>query len=445
MKKWLLGMALLVSASAAVIYLQRLSEVNDQLARIAASLSDYGRLSWDSVLIDPRGRAIVRRVEFQPSGELDLIRADSLVLIDGNLAGLAPLEPARLESSQIGQWAFELRGLRLPIGPLVSSWRLEPLGLIVPFRSRGCDISNGSDGPSDPGHFDGITLGDLVALGYGRLELDLELDIEQRGNRTALELRAEVDNLGETRQHWELQDLVVPDTARSAAEFLGAGLLRQVDYRIRDRGLLSRLDPYCHPTPAEDRAEFNNARFQSWLRAWSDLGLEPSGIAQAAFQHYLENPDESVAFRARPERALPLADLDESLDRNLIQEMRPSFALDDGHFLPLALNEVPVTAVVAPPRASSDEAPTTQILRSESNVESTIVVGRPPAWRRIERASLEEHIGDLLRIDFIDGTQLTGRLAGLGEGQIDLQTQNRMGEFIRPIALDDVAAIEARP
>ncbi len=107
---------------------------------------------------------------------------------------------------------------------------------------------------------------------------------------------------------------------------------------------------------------------------------------------------------------------------------------------------VGVTGVVVNDGDSEEEeAQTTGILRSEDKQERTIVVGRPPGWVSVPLEALDQHLGDLIRIDFVDGTQLTGRLEGLGEDQLDLQTQNRMGQFIRPVPLAEITAIEVRP
>jgi hypothetical protein len=432
MKKGVLALLIIAMALAAAFYLHRLSVVGDQLARAADTLSSYGRLSWESVWIDPRGRATVRRLEFQPTGASDPVRADSLVLINGDLSALTALRSRPRQSTDRQQWSFYLRGLRLPIATQMASWRLDVLGLILPFRADAC------------AGLEDVTLGDLLALDYGRLEVDLDVSATIEGEHAEFDFQAAARGLAETSQRWQLDQFSWLRQWNGTSIPLDKGRLVAVDYRLRDLGLLRRIDQACQP-PEDGRDRLRARQFRAWLRGWSDLGLEPNGIAQAAFQHYLQNPGSAVSLRLRPAEELPLADVTQAFDRDLIQRLEMSYALDDGPFVDLELNEVPSTAIEAPPSSEEEEAQTTGILRSEDKQERTIVVGRPPGWVSVPLEALDQHLGDLIRIDFVDGTQLTGRLEGLGEDQLDLQTQNRMGQFIRPVPLAEITAIEVRP
>lgn len=429
MKKWLIRLFLLLLVVLSVLYWQRVATVNQLLEQVASELADYGRLSWGSVIIDPRGRAIVGQVEFRPHREPGTIRVETMTLRSGDLIELIPLRHSPERPRIPERWFLDLEGLRLPIGPQVSGWQLESLGLLVPFRSRSC-----------PG-FERPSLGDLLKLDYGRLLMDMRLEAIATQDLLQIDLDLDIQGLSETRQRWELSWSSLILEPNDLQALLADGSLRAVDYRIQDRGLLSRLDAACVPPGTSDNLQA--AQFRAWMRAWSDLGLEPGSIVQAAFRHYLEQPSAAVSISARPDRTLPLSDFQGPLDAELIQTLNFSFAIAEGPFVSLELREVPSTRIIAPPRPAED--PTTSVLRSEDNERTTITVGRPPDWERIQPDTIGEHVGHQVRIDLIDGSQLTGRIAGLNEDQVELLTQSRMGEFIRPVPMSDIIAIEVRP
>lgn len=430
MKKWLIRLFLVLLALLAALYWQRVSAIGQQLERVASELADYGRLSWGSVIIDPRGRAIVANVEFRPHREPGTIRVESMTLRSSDLIELLPLRTNPDRPRIPGQWFLALEGLHLPIGPQLSDWPLESLGLLLPFRSRAC-----------PG-FERPMLGDLIKLGYGRLVMDLWLEARSTQDLLQIDLDAEIHGLGSTRQHWEL---AVPPSIMAPGDLqalLAGGSLRAVDNRIQDRGLLRRLDAAC-AAASGDSSDLGAAQFRAWMRAWTDLGLEPGGIVQAAFRHHLEQPSAAVSISARPEGALPLSDLQGPLDAELIKALNFGFAIDEGPVVSVDLREVPSTRVRPPP--PRPQAPTTSVLRSEDNERRTITVGRPPEWERIQHGRAGEHIGQQVRIDLIDGTQLIGRIAGVEGDQLALMTQSRIGEFVRPVPMSDIISIEVRP
>ncbi|SRR6056297_617456 len=430
MKKWLIRLFLVLLVLLAALYWQRVSTIDQQLERVASGLADHGRLSWGSVIIDPRGRAIVGNVEFRPHREPGTIRAESMTLRSSDLIELLSLRPDPDRRRLPDQWFLDLEGLHLPIGPQLSDWSLESLGLLLPFRSRAC-----------PG-FERPGLGDLIRLGYGRLIMDLRLEARSTRDLLQIDLVAEIQGLGNTQQHWELTGSPSIMEPGDLQALLADGSLRTVDYRIEDRGLLRRLDAAC-AAATEDSGDPGAAHFRAWLRAWSDLGLEPGNIVQAAFRHHLEQPSAAVSISARPESTLPLSSLQSPLDAELIKSLNLAFAIDEGPLVPVELREVPSTRVSpSPPPA---EEPTTSVLRSEDNETTTITVGRPPEWERIQHGEVAEHTGSQVRIDLIDGTRLIGRIAGLEGDQLALMTQSRIGEFVRPVPMSDIISIEVRP
>ena len=431
MKKWLIRLFAVSLIAAALVYWHRVSVINGQLESLAAELTEYGQLSWESLIFDPRGRALVGNLSFRPHREPAAIRVESMILRSTDLQRFTPLLADPDAPGATRSWSIDLIGLRLPIGQQVSDWPLEKLGLLLPFRSRACP---GLERP---------TLGDLIQLGYGQLEMDIILAGLFIDDHLQIDVNAEIKELSNARQRWELAWSEPKTQMDDLKALLAEGSLRELDYQIQDRGLLQRLDAACASGAEAAGDGLDNTQFRAWMRAWSDLGLEPNGIAQAAFRYHLEAPSSPVLISARPDQALPMSDLRSSTDADLLQALNLGFAIADGPRVSLNLKKVPTTRAAAVPVPVAEE--TTGILRSENDEESIIAVGRPPGWEQIPLDAISDHIGYRVRIELIDGTRIAGRIAGIDGEQMALLSQSRMGEFVRPLPILDIAAIEVRP
>lgn len=431
MTKWLIRLIALLLIVAAVLYWLRVSAVDDRLERLASDLAAFGQLSWGSVVIDPRGRVIVGDVAFRPDQEPDTIRIGTMTLGSNDWTSLQPASPDIQGQTTADRWTAELEEVRFPIGSQVSGWSLEWLGLMVPLRASAC------------AGFKHPTLGDLIKLGYGRIQLDAKLTVQAMDDAFAFDLELDVRDLSKSRMRWELTQSSSVRSLEDLPAMVDTAALRSLDYEISDRGLLQRLDAACTAPTEVSVSGSIDPRFKSWLKTWNDLGLEPGSIVQAGFRHHLEQPESAVSISARPKDAIPLSDLRDSIDRDMIQALNLSFSIADGPGIAVTLQNVASTR--EPPAPTPVAVDTTSILRSENDTETTIVVGRPPDWTPILLNTLPDHIGARVRIDFLDGTQMTGQIAGLSEGQLELLTQSRMGEFVRPIPLDKILAIAVRP
>ncbi len=186
--------------------------------------------------------------------------------------------------------------------------------------------------------------------------------------------------------------------------------------------------------------------FSAWLRAWSDNGLQPSALAQAGYRHYLQQPSARIAVKLRPEQPIALAQLRDVWTGDLIQALNLKFSINDGPDVALTTDRVRSTRIAPRPEPEPPSEQEVPVRSSAADAENpTIVVGRVPEWQAIAAPDAGAHIGDQARISLLDGSRLSGRIAGVDEEQLQLVTRSRQGEFTRPLNLAEISSIEVRP
>jgi len=434
MKRLLISILLLAILAAAAIYLYSTFRIHQQLDRAASTLSRLGILNWGSVWLDPRGRVIIRRIEFRPRGGPDAIRIDTLAIRSTSLKGMLELAPALDRGELPRQAGLSVTGLRLPMNPALADLDMARLGLVLPLRTRGCE------------QFETLRLGDLLELDYGLLDLDARLDYRVSDRQLTIDQAIRTRQLSAIEQHFEIVDQAPIERIEDLMGLLDQGALRRLNYRFEDLGLIDRLNQRCEEFAGlapEDRLD---AHFRSWMRAWTDQGLAPTAIVQAGYRHYLEQSPARLSVRFRPESPMPIVDLIESAPASLVQDLKPSFSVNDGPDIELALERVRPTLEPALP--AIDESNETEVpVRSPVGEPDTptIVVGQAPGWQEIDPSDLASHLGDQARLRLADGSQVSGQLVAVGEDGIELRFRSRSGEFTRPIFLRDIETIEIRP
>ncbi len=201
--------------------------------RIASQLSSYGRLSWGPVWLDPRGRAIIRDLAFLPHQDRAAVRIESISIRSTSLPGLLEMAPALSQGQLPAQAGLTVTGLRLPMNPMFSDWRMESTGLLLPLRSRGC------------GAYENMTIGQLIDLDYGQLIIGARLDYRISGDRLHIEMQTLTQGLSQIEQHWELLHSKAIERISDLQGVFEDGYLIDLDYGFQDRGLIEQLQTQC--------------------------------------------------------------------------------------------------------------------------------------------------------------------------------------------------------
>ncbi|MEN1727079.1 MAG: hypothetical protein AAGJ52_01440 [Pseudomonadota bacterium] len=434
MKKVLFLILLLAVVASASFYWYSTQRISEQLERVAGGLEAVGRLRWDSVTLDPRGRAIINNLAFLPAGERDEIRIRSLTLITNSLPGLLEIAPMISRGQLPSHAGFRLSGLRLPLNPLLADLKLETLGLLPPLRSRGCGLS------------ESLTIANLIEIGYVQLDIDADLNYWTSGNDLHLELKAESLGLSRISHDLNLMHAYPLTTLDSLVELLKSGYLLRLDYQFEDQGITDRLDQYCAGEDSSAALAFRERHFEAWRRAWTDEGLAPTPIVEAAYQHFLEQRSAALGIKIRPEAPIPVNGLNTAEIVDLLPALNLSFSIAQGPDIELSTQRVASTRPAAPVVDEMDDEVEVQVRSADTAAtDSTIVLGRSPGWNRIELSAAGDHIGDQARILLEDGVELTGRIMAVDSGNLQLLTRSRQGEFTRPLRLDSIIVIEIRP
>jgi hypothetical protein len=434
MKRMVLGIVLLAILAAGSIYLYSTFRIHQQLDRAASTLNRFGLLDWGSVWLDPRGRVIIRRLEFRPRGGPDSIRIDTLTIRSTNLGRMLELAPALNRGELPSRAGLSVTGLRLPMNPVLAGLDMARLGLVLPLRTRGCS------------EFETLRLGDLLELDYGLLVIDGDLDYRINGRELMIEQTIRTRQLSSIEQRLEITHPVPIDRLDVLTGIPQQGGLRMLDYSFKDMGLIDRLDQRCMEFAELSPADRLDTHFRAWMRAWTDQGLAPTALVQAGYRHYLEQSSGELSIRLRTQSPVPFEDLFESAPAALVDDLDLSFSVNEGPDIALMLERVrPTLEPLAPVVDESNEieVPVTSPLGEPES--STIVVGQVPGWQRIGLPEAENHLGDRARLRLADGSEVTGQLIGVGEEQIELRFRSRSGEFTRPILLSDIETIEVRP
>ncbi len=420
------------------LYFHQVGKIENQLENLARQLDPLGWLSWDRVVIDPRGQVRIDRLEFTARQGRDTISTDRVELHAQNLFALLSigreLEAGRLPESL----GLRVRGLSIPVDSALAA----PLGTAflpgLPFPGAGC------------GDYDPFEFSDLAELDYWSVALDLSLDYRFADQDRDLELTlsSRMPQLGD---FWSQALIALETPTRSLIELqpqIDSLRLRAASLEYLDLGYYPRLTEFCASHRDLDEAEWRQAHLDAWNARWQARGLEPHRHVQGGYAHFLDTP-ESVRIEILPEAPVSLAT--QEISRLADSDLGATFAINEG--TKMALRFVPG---VDPPdeqtrqaepgtRSTTDTEPAAdRHLPTRPEQLDEIHLGPLPSWREIEIGQAESFTGYQAIIHHHDGSRLRGRIDAVDEGQLHLRIRTSGGEFVRPIAFETVARIEVR-
>jgi|GEM_PF-2234794 len=438
MKKLILAGLLLAMIAAGVVYWQMTARIETQLERAAGQLSPIGRLTWDTVSVDPRGRVLIRDLRFLPRDSRDSISIDELGLNAGSMPALLRFSDRINDGLLPRQAGISVRGLRVPITPAMENWPIQQSGLTLPLATAGCP------------DFEQLSLYDLTELDYWELMIDAELDYRVGIGVLEINNRVSVAELSRNRQSWRLELDSTPERLDELITLPTQARLQRVELEHTDHGFHQRLMTLCTERAGLTANQYQRRHVDAWLEGWAMAGMQPGRLVVAGYRHYLAQP-ESIRIIAEPAAAPLLDTLGQTSLADIVLRISPMFIINDGS--PVELNITRRAPPVMPEpiepeiltRPERIFTPPSGNTEDDDSAPPVIIVGPVPGWEEINPARISNHYGDRARIELNDGSTLRGRIVSSDDESMQLMTRSRAGQFSRPVAIDQIQKIEVRP
>ncbi len=434
MKKLALVGLLLALVATGLVYWALTARIETQLERVAGQVAVWGRLTWGTVRVDPRGSVSIRSLRFVPIDRRDSITISQLELHAGSLPALLRFSDQIQDGRLPQQAGISVRGLKMPVTPAMETVSADQLGLILPLAAAGC-----------PG-FEQLSLYDLTELDYWELRMDAELDYRVGVGLLEIKSRLSVADLSLNRQSWRLELESAPEMLRNLPRMLAQARLQRVELEHSDQGFHQRLVNQCVERSGLTFNHYQRRHIQSWLNEWSALGMEPGRLVVAGYRHYLSRPGR-ITLIAEPEPPPQINILRQRSVADILIRTAPSFVINDGTPVELTVSPRPIPVMpepVVPERLTRPE----RIVRpqaDDADNQPVIIVGPIPDWKAIELARVSSHYGDSARIELRDGATLHGRIVSSDVNSLQLLSRSRGGEYARPVAFDQIERIQVRP
>ncbi|TVQ40197.1 MAG: hypothetical protein EA370_03995 [Wenzhouxiangella sp.] len=427
--RWIIAIIclLLLAALAGHFYLAR--QVESQLEKLASQLVLAGRLSWERILIHPRGEIHISAVRFEPRDARDLLRIDAVTFRSQNLAQLVRALQD-FERNEVPRGILvSLRGGRLPVGPPFNDWMDGRVSPILPHAGAGCD-------------FDARRLTDLNRLDYWELAIDgqFHYQIVVEGEQLDMGMRLAVGQLADWRARARLELDEPLSSIHEVASALAASRLLMAELDLHDLGFYERLHSHCAQALELSRERWLEQHLNAWRRAWAEQGLAPDDIAESAYRTFLNQPGSiSLATRTAPPQAP--ARLDDFSKAAALPGLDIFLRIDES--TPVALRFAAITPA-RPARLTEPEppAPAQAPVVRESPIAPELIdpttqalpVVAPSGWRGVSPASANQYINQSVRLLLHDETWASGRLIAVDEQALYLEIRSRHGLLTRPFS-----------
>jgi hypothetical protein len=434
MKRLALGVVIAAVLAAAITYWHVVDQLEDRLGTLAGLVAPIGQLSWSGIRIDPRGRASVTDLRFQPHDHRDRIRVERVTVDAGGLFALLRLDRVLDSGRMPAALSVAAEGMNLPVNQQLDAWIGAPLPPL-PWIAAGCP-------PIEPLHY--YALGEL---GWWELTVDAQFGYRhlERQERVELAGRVHVHRLGETRLSAKL---VVPDRE----EPLGRDVtLERARVTVTNRGFFDRLFEVCADRTGLTVDQFRTVHLEAWEDHWQARGLQPGPVVLAGYRHFLGQP-ESLSIALDPETVLDLAD-PTRLAGPAWQRLGARFSVNSGTEVDFRFDSIapdPAPAA-APTQPDQPEGPGIEKRSSESAEPSSPspipgrTFGPVPQWQSISLDRAAEYVGARIRLELVDGTHYSGQLVGVDGDNLHLSIRNRLGQIVRPLPRAEIARAEIRP
>ncbi|WP_435101661.1 hypothetical protein [Arhodomonas sp. AD133] len=380
---------------------------------IAAELSPYVRLDWESVDSSVPGTIEVHELALRPANGEGSAFIQRLEINSSELAGprelLARLRrrepPARVE--------LIASGIRIDSDdPLVARLDAAAGGasLGTPLAAAGCSA------PDAP-----FTASVLQAVNQSTLrgEASLRIRRHEASGRTELLLDAEFAQ-------------VAAVTAEGVLSTADTPALTGLRVRYTDLGFNASRNHYCAARADEPVKRFIDRHLQAVQRDYREHGTPLSPEASRRYREFIRHGGDMLIDHS-PRRALALTALTNG-DGALASIARSAPSV--------SINGIPVDLSVAAWLPSDESAPARS--DDQSTRTATNDSGTTPRYRPVPVEALAQHAGASVRLHTRDGQTHLGRLAGIDNGRIAVTRTIAGGEMRYTLPKTIVSGAEVR-
>lgn len=431
MKRILLVLLLALTLAALGAHWYLVRQVESSLDRLASQLAPIGQLSWDTVRVNRRGEARVERLALRLRDSRDPVRADLLRFDAGSPLALVGLSRDLSAMRLPDRLNLHIEGLSLPVNrELDELIGRQPLAL--PYASAGCAA------------FEAFSFYDLGELGQTELNADLKLSYQWVNQHEELDLtsRAYIRGMGDRR--WRLR-LALDGSDRSLSNLtalLTDSELLNFEQDYLDLGFYPRLLAFCADQTGLELNEQIDRHLQAWIDRWQRNGLQPGPLVIAGYRHFLHQP-QMMSIRASDADGMGWGGGTQRPMQRVLMLMPATFSINEGTPVSLSFESVQPGLVTA--RPPEPETPPPEAAERDAETDPGFELGVATGWLGIEPGRAAAHIGQRARIQTRDGQSLSGRIAAVDDRFLHLTSRSRIGEFTRPIAIDEIESLQVRP
>lgn len=463
MKKTLLFIVvgLIVVAVSANWYYTR--QVRDQLDRMASMASMFGTLSYEGVRLSPGGAININDLSFrlhQGRGGVDI---EQISLQTANLLALMTLE-GNLERGRFPETlGLRVKNIQFPLDGALATMAQQTPGSASPtgtssvlFNAAGCD------GRTQ------FTANDLMQMDYFDIRADLEAHYRLIDNGNRLRLFVSARNHDASAMDLEVTFDISPGSLSTSdlARSMENARLHSFSLEYEDLGFYDRMLTFCADEMSMTEPAYIAHHLESWKQAWSPSGVEPGPDTVAAYQSFLEDPQQ-LRVSSNAEHGVSFEGIERYTMPGFLERMEARLVVNYGEPRPLDMNvldgssrrivstDQPASTegAATPPEAAdpqaasmADIADTTADADADANAdapEEAVVRPDPSQWIEVDPARVEAHLDQRLRIRMQSGDRYAGRLVRVESGQIHIRVERPGGFYIRPLARGEIQGIEA--
>ena len=375
---------------------------DQRLAEARSQLSDYGVLHRGSIGSTLGGKLALKQAAWEDFRLTQPLSVGQLTFDTGSPVAL--LEFLFNPQNMPATWVLMADGVSLKLeSDMFRNWlapSVAPEAADVPLLALSC----GPDARQQPGS------GDLLRMGISELAGDLTLT--QTADAASLELNAGA--VGSVELRWPGAQFNLRQPGALVENVLGS-TRESVAVTVRDAGLMRKLSAYCVRETGQALEPWLSRASRVLASGLQARGYEPSDQLLALYRQWLREGGE-LSFSLRPDSpTLGIPVRTAGADTNESWPVRWNGS---------AVPEVYLTAVeaaepVIPPQALEPVAP-----REDPDTRQ---------WYPGDLASADGWLGQQVRVTLNNGKQVEGRLARVGERELEIVRMIGSGEASYPI------------
>ena len=328
-------------------------QIRDQLDRMASTISMFGTLSYDNVRLSPGGAININDLSFrmhQGQGGIDI---GQISLQTANLLALMTLE-SNLERGRFPETlGLRVENIQFPLdGALATMARETPGGTSPTGVSGALFNAAGCDGRTQ------FTANDLMQMDYFDVRADVEAQYQLVDNGERLRLFASARNHDAGAIDLEATfDLLSGSlSTRNPASSMQNARLGSFALEYEDLGFYERMLAFCADEMSMTKPQYIAHHVEAWKQAWSVSDVEPGPDALAAYESFLEDPQQ-LSVRSAAEHSVSIEGMQRYTMPDLLERMKVRLVVNYSEPQPLDMKLLSESSTLA---AASDRSGDTE-------------------------------------------------------------------------------------